>query len=536
MDPLATISTRATPQAERAHGPEGERQKQNAAGGYAFAIGDDIRVHRFLTLGVSGGTYYATEREVTKANADVILKAARDRAEWLTEQVVAVSTSGRAPRQNPALFALAAAASLGDETGRKAALAALPAVARTGTHLSLFARYIEQFRGWGRGLRRAVGAWYLDREVDALAYQAAKYRQREGWSHRDLLRLAHPETTDPSRKDVFDWIVRGTASEIPLLRAFTEAQATTDVATWVRLITEHPLSWEMLPDAALTQPAVWEALIAKGMPQTALIRQLPRLTRIGVIGKGSDATRTVTAQLQDPDRLRKGQVHPVNVLVAARTYAGGQSARGQGEWTPVRQIVDALDAAFYASFGTVEPAEKRTLLALDVSGSMGSAAGGLPVSCREVTAALALVTMASEPDTTVVGFTGGGGWRASGPPITELTLSPRQRLDDAIRYIDSLPFGPTDCSLPYSWAMTQRATYDTVIVMTDNETWSGATHPHQALATYRQRMGVPTRQVVVGMTATEFSIADPLDPGSLDVAGFDSAVPNLIADFSRGDL
>lgn len=535
MDPLARISTRATQQSHRAAGPEGERQIPNAAGGFGFAIGDDARVNRFLSLGTTGGTYYASEREITKANAEVVLRAARDRAEWLTEQVVAISTAGRAPRENPALFALAAAASLGDAAGRKAALDALPAVARTGTHLFLFARYVEQFRGWGRGLRRSVGAWYLDRDVDGLAYQAAKYRQREGWSHRDLLRLSHPQTSDPGRRDVFEWILRGGDAQHPLLQAFAQAQTATDARTWVTLIEQHPLSWEMLPDAALGQSAVWEALIAKGMPQTALMRQLPRLTRLGVLGTGSDATRTVARQLQDGDRLRKGRVHPVNVLVAARTYASGRGARGQGEWTPVRQIVDALDAAFYASFDTVEPAGKRTLLALDVSGSMGSSAGGLPVSCREVTAALALVTMASEPDTTVIGFTGGGGW-GSAKPITELTLSPRQRLDDAIRYIDSLPFGPTDCSLPYSWAVAQRATFDTVIVMTDSETWSGATHPHQALATYRSRMGVPTRQIVVGMTATEFSIADPLDPGSVDVAGFDSAVPNLISDFSRGDL
>ena len=37
---------------------------------------------------------------------------------------------------------------------------------------------------------------------------------------------------------------------------------------------------------------------------------------------------------------------------------------------PVAPIVDALDAAFYAAFGNVEPANARMLLALDVSGSM----------------------------------------------------------------------------------------------------------------------------------------------------------------------
>ena len=34
------------------------------------------------------------------------------------------------------------------------------------------------------------------------------------------------------------------------------------------------------------------------------------------------------------------------------------------------------------------------------------------------------------------------------------------------------------------------------------------------------------------MTATDFTIADPTDPGMLDVVGFDSALPTLLTDFS----
>jgi len=38
------------------------------------------------------------------------------------------------------------------------------------------------------------------------------------------------------------------------------------------------------------------------------------------------------------------------------------------------------------------------------------------------------------------------------------------------------------------------------------------------------------------MTASDVSIVDPEDPLSLDIAGFDSAVPALVSDFSRGDV
>ena len=71
-------------------------------------------------------------------------------------------------------------------------------------------------------------------------------------------------------------------------------------------------------------------------------------------------------------------------------------------------MLDALDGAFYKAFANVEPTGKRHLIALDVSGSMGAQFGGTVLTCREATAALALVTMAVEPETHVVGFTSAG--------------------------------------------------------------------------------------------------------------------------------
>ena len=55
----------------------------------------------------------------------------------------------------------------------------------------------------------------------------------------------------------------------------------------------------------------------------------------------------------------------------------------------------------------------------------------------------------------------------------------------------------------------------------------------QALSQYREKMGIRAKLIVVGMTSNGFSIADPDDPGALDVVGFDSAVPSVMADFVR---
>ena len=536
----------------------GAGQVPNSAGGYAWGVDDWTRLRRFLVLGSEGGSYYASQWKLTRENSKTVERCVREDGKRAVAEIVRVSNEGRAPKNDPALFALALAAGLGDEETRKAALDALPQVARTGTHLFQFASFVEGFRGWGRSLRRAVGRWYAAQPVDALAYQAVKYRQRDGVTHRDLLRLAHPARrvsagnptleVSPEHEGLFEWIARGTESDgLPrLVEGFLRAQRAEKASETAALVREYGLPREALETEHLTSPEVWEALL-ENMPMTAMVRNLATMTRVGVIAPASAGTAKVVAQLGDVARIRRARVHPIALLAALRTYQAGRGARGRGEWNPVREVVDALDAAFYTAFENVEPTGKRMLLALDVSGSMtgGSVAGVPHLSPRDASAALALVTAASEERYEIVGFYAGRrGWKSdrNGPwdflknGLTPLAISPRQRLDDAIKTVTDLPFGGTDCALPMLYALAKEREVDTFVIYTDSETWAGEMHPAQALSDYRRASGIDARLVVVGMVSNGFSIADPADPGMLDVVGFDTATPQLIAQFASGVL
>jgi 60 kDa SS-A/Ro ribonucleoprotein len=552
---LKRIRPRRPPQWEAIRG---SGQVPNSAGGFAWAVDDWARLRRFLVLGSEGGSYYADERTLTRKNAKAVERCLAEDGPRAVAEIAGVSQKGRAPKNDPALFALAMAAGHGDEATRKAALEALPAVARTGTHLFQFATFVEGFRGWGRALRRAVGRWYAAQPVDALAYQAVKYRQREGMTHRDLLRLAHPAkrvsagnpTLDlgAEHRRLFEWIVRGgTAEGLPrLVEGFVRAQSATTPKESAALVREYGLPREALASDHLTSLEVWEALL-EDMPMTAMIRNLATMTRVGVLASGSDGTEIVIDRLADGERIRRARVHPIAVLAALRTYAAGRGARGRHTWSPVRAVVDALDAAFYQAFANVEPTGRRLLLALDVSGSMTSGCvSGVPgLTPRDASAALALVTAATEKQYEIVGFFAGRrGWKSGTKSqwgfgeqgLTPLAISPRQRLDDAVDTVSDLPFGGTDCALPMLYAQAQEREIDAFVIYTDSETWAGQVHPAQALEDYRRASGIDARLVVVGLVSNGFSIADPRDPGMLDVVGFDTATPQLISDFARGSL
>jgi 60 kDa SS-A/Ro ribonucleoprotein len=552
-DPLTELSTRTTPQSQ----PTRSDQVQNSAGGYTFEVSDWTRLNRLLTLGVTGGSFYVKAHDLAVDNLTALRPLiARDPVE-VVKRIVDVSESGRAPRQQPALFALAAVAALAGVEGRRAAAEAVPRVARTGSTLKTFVQYAQQLRGWGPVLRRGVGSWYLNAPVDRLAYQAVKYRTRVDWTDRDVLRMAHPKPAkdDLSRRALFDWICRGTVdffadndlARLPdddplrIVEGFERVRRARSANEAARLIGEYRLPWEAVPDEWLNNINVLAALVDSGMPITALLRQLPRLTRAGLLPNSGGRTNEVVHTLTNVEHLRRGRVHPISLLLALTTYQSGRSVRGSSTWQPTRRIVDALDTGFYAAFESVQSTGQRYLLALDVSGSMtGHKIADTHLTAREASAAMALVTLSTESDCDVVGFTAGAlsgqfdGWHSQS--ITPLDVSPRQRLDDVVRYTRNLSFGATDCALPMLYAIEKNLDVDVFVIYTDNETWAGDVHVHEALRRYRDRSGIPARLVAVGMTATRYTVADPNDAGQLDVSGFDAAVPNLIASFALGQV
>lgn len=530
----SAVSTRVTPQSAQI---PGSNQVKNSAGGFAWAVSPWTRLERFLILGAEGGTYYTREREFVQENAQAVIACIKENGQRAVDAIAAISDAGRAPDNDPALFALALAITHGDVKTKQAAGAMLPKVARTGTHLFHFCEFVNEMRGWGPLLTRVVGEWYQTKEVQPLSYQMVKYQSRDGWSHQDILRLAHPKPMNHGQDTLFKWAVGKMDDEIkagafatflpndPLgLLYAIEAAKTAGEDQTVALINQYNLPREGVKTEHLKSVRVWDALLQR-MPPTALIRNLGNMTALGLIAPNSDGAIKAIRTLTDVGKLKKARVHPLKIYLALVTYKQGKGMKGGNTWTPVQSVVDALEEAFYLSFDAVVPTNLRYFLGLDVSGSMGNNLSKMPISCREGTALLSMVTLRTEP------FCFVGGFRDDFQP---LKLTAKQNLDTAVRTISGLSFGSTDCAQPMVYAMKHNIAADVFVIYTDNETWVGDIHPKQALDQYRQKTGIAAKSVVVGMTASNFSIADPNDAGMLDVAGFDTRTPSAISGFVGG--
>lgn len=526
-----TFSTRKTPQSKPI--PGRQDMVQNNAGGYVFPVDDWKRLERFLVLGSDAPTYYVKAPELTRRNAEAVLRCINQDGIQTVNCIVEISNAGRAPKNDPALFALAMCIKLGDLDTRRAAALALPKVARIGTHLFRFVQFMEQFGGWSKLTRQAIASWYNDMDASKLAYQVVKYQQRDGWSHQDLLRLAHPKPVDQKHDFIYGWVTKGnevkgykpdSADPFRPIYGFERAKCADTAGEIIALIRDYGLTREMIPTQWLNEVTVWDALLQK-MPMTAMIRNLGKMTNVGLLKPMSNAVNMVCERLRNQERIKKARVHPLSVLVALKIYEQGHGVRGKLKWNPVAQIVDALDDAFYLAFGNVESTGKRTLLALDVSGSMNwNNIAGLPITPREASGAMVMVTARTEPNHYIMAFS---------DKLVQTSLSPRQRLDDVIKQLSAIPMGGTNCALPMLAANQSNVPVDTFIIYTDNETWFGDVHPCQALQEYRQKMGIGAKLITVGMTSSGFTIADPNDAGMLDCVGFDTATPQVISDFTK---
>jgi len=561
-----TFNPRVTPQSQPI---PGSTQARNSAAGYSWEVDDWTRFDRFLILGAEGGTYYIGERDLVKQNHDALVRCIKADGVRAVNRIVEISDAGRAPKNDPAIFAMALVATHGNVEAKALAFQNLGKVCRTGTHLFHFVEYVNALRGWGRGLRNAVGRWYVGREADDLAHQAVKYQQRDGWSHGDLLRLAHPKAPSVQHDAVFRWMLGGSSAcqgadplgerevkrkvrgedrvakyaavgELPkFIEAFEQVKRATNAIEVVKLIDEFNLPREAVPTQWLSEVKVWEALLAR-MPLTAMIRNLGKMTSLGLVAPFSDAKRLIVRKLGDEKALKRARIHPLAVLVAQKIYAQGHGDKGALKWSPVSEVVDALDEAFYGTFQNVEPCRKPVLFALDVSGSMASTMiAGSCISAREASAAMALITAATEPEYEIIAFSAPGPGRFGGmhgggeSGITCVNLSPSMRLAEVIQRIEAIPMGGTDCALPMLWAARNKLNVSAFITYTDSETWAGNIHPAQALRQYRSAFVGDAKAVVVGMTSNGFTLADPNDRGMLDVVGFDPSAPAVISDFVR---
>jgi 60 kDa SS-A/Ro ribonucleoprotein len=520
----------------------------NSCGKEVFQISDVERVKRFLSLGCTSGTYYISPRDLMKEHLECI-DSMLDNTEsrnTLLQLIKEYAQSNKCKKQDPLVYLLARCCThrISDNTlleFRKQSYELVDEVCTTASILLMFIDFTKKcskkynnYSGWNNTHKRAITKWYNSRDSFELLYNLTKYKQRNGYSQRDVLRLCHIVPSSDTQF-IFRYLVKNelssfsdTVSEkiIDFIKDLESLKTEKDVNVVVYLIHKWHLAREHLPNYWLEDPKIWEAMMHY-MPVIAMLRNLNKMTLCGVFDDEDffylDMIIRKITNIQ--------RIHPIQLLISLNMYASGRGFKGKMRWNPKIQIINALEDKFYGLFEHVEKCNKRVCVALDVSASMFSTfvVGTECMNAGELSCGLAMILKAAgKENVEIMGF-------ASGfvPIDIDIHKSYSQNLQNIKRH----NFDCTDISKPFTWAQENNKVFDAFIVLTDSETNTNIIRPCDALRNYRKALNVPQcKLVVVAMASNGFSVADPNDKYMLDVAGFDASVPEVIQEFISFDF
>ncbi|MBD1864108.1 MULTISPECIES: TROVE domain-containing protein [Trichocoleus] len=522
-----------TPQNQPIPGREKE-MTQGRSGGYMFKAGLWQNLRRCLLIGTAQSTYYAGKQELTNEFANVLEQAIAENPERVAAEIVYAS-DGRAINNSAPIFALVLL-SMGEAPEAKQAFQKIfPKVVRTASHFYEWLNYTKSVRGFGKIVREVGQRWLARENVKELAYQLLKYQQRQGFSHRDALRLFHVKPSTEEHNQLFQWVTQGWEK----LPKTAPSEALSQI-WWYEWLKRHPeqaheaiakgrLTHEMAAPVGKMDKQAWQ-LLFNDMPIGAMLRNLGSLTELGVFRsdhrKNLDKVERV---LNSRDHLRKGRIHPIDVLKALKTYqSGGKLGRSQKTWEPIPRIVDILEKALELSFDVLQPTGKVFLHAIDVSGSMSYySVSSIGLTCCEIATTMALATAKAEKNYVIRGFA---------ESFRDLNISAQDSFSSAIAKANNQNFGGTDAAVAYDWMIKHKFKADVVCFWTDCESWAGRRHPSQALAEYRRKVNPNVKAVYVTLAPYQISLVDPQDPLSWDMAGFDPSAPRLIQMLATGEL
>lgn len=454
-------------------------------------------------------------------------------------------------------------------------------------HISKMIARINGYSGWGRGLRRAVSEWYLSWEPQRLALEVTRHSSAHGWTHRDVIRLAHLKLKDMplGTQVVLHYVFLGLEKTKD---KYTGQENTSELLELLQALDRHPhssstpqageVAWDQdqvinkankvhaqfgslnlhdVPSQSLKSQEVWSHLLDK-LDGQSVVASVNRLARCNFLAATTEAT-AAPLQGQLVDRLTQDDVAasgttPAQVLMTLHAYehptrfiavGGGKGAdrKAKGETKvprppgkvssrrPTRvnpKVVDALHSLLTASARNAEQTTRRLGICVDVRGTMGTSHvwTGNPVGKGEVTGHEAAAT-------TILTLTSGGTCPAtttlafSGTTFSELKLTEGITVLQLIEKFRETVIGEVNVERALNWGKTHQA--ETLVVLTHRLEQSTITSATAALQRHNEANNTQTRLVLCGLCSRHISV--PHSDDLLVVLGFHQRTPTIIRAF-----
>lgn len=497
---------------------------KNAAGGVAYALGPKQALARYAATGCISNTFYVKAED----HLDRVLNLAKEcDSEFIARLAIFARKEGYM-KDMPALL-MAVLASRGED-GRAALKAAFPQVIDNGKMVRNFVQMMRSGKlgrkSLGTGPRNLVRDFFARNQPNWLFRQLSVGQDPSG---SDIVAMVHPKGRTPEHEALFGYMVGKVKAGSekwdalpPLVKQFEAWKADRSLpspAVDFQLLVAQPLSGEQ-----------WAQIFRNG--QWHFIRMnLNTAIRHGALKADPGLTEFIADRLRDGDVIRRARVMPHQLLAAYRHIHPDVP----------RQIVDAIHDAMELATANAPVAEGRTLIVVDVSGSMKhSISGGYlgspktsKVRCVDVAALFAASYLRQNRDAAVL-------------PVdtsvhTGYRPEPRNPILTEADRLAGFGGGGTALSAAFHHVNQRRLKVDHVVVISDQESWAdrgyysgGGTalmNEWEILRSRNRGAKLVCIDIVPGMTHQ----IDGDHPEILHVSGWSDAVFRVANSFLRGD-
>lgn len=486
--------------------PRADTVNQEGAGAYVY--GPEAKLAQLAATGTLADGFYSSAQTQL---ADVVLAAKDVDPEWVARCAVYSRQSG-AMKDMPAL--LAAYLTIADPD---LSVRVFRRVIDTGRMLRTFVQIMRSGQvgraSLGSRPKRLVREW-LEQASMAQLMQAATGNDP---SLADIVKMVHPAPASAERRAFYGWLI-GKPYDVAALPAQIAA-----FEAWKRSPQGElpPVPFEWLTSFPLDAEQ-WSVLATR-MGWQALRMNLNTLARNGAFGVDG-VTETVAARLADAQAIARVRPMPYQLMVAMDQV---------GDDVPLA-VQAALESALEASLSGVPKLEGQVVVCPDVSGSMSSPATGYrkgassKVRCIDIAALVAAAVLRQNRDARVIPFE---------QTVVKLKLDPHARLAVNGAKLAGVGGGGTNVSAPLALLNKEWARVDTVVIVSDNESWVDAKR-HGATATMNEWNKLKARNPgarLICIDIQPYGSTQAKDRADImNVGGFTDAVFDAMARFASG--
>lgn len=484
----------------------------NLAGGSAYAFTAEHALAQYLSTGCLNGTFYASADE----QLNKIIELAAQVDDIFLAKAAIYSRRVAHMKDTPALICAILAT-------RDVELLAevFTQVIDNGKMLRNFVQIIRSGitgrKSLGSAPKRLIQNW-LNRASDDQLLRASIGQSP---SLADIIKMVHPRPKTTQREAFYAYIIgRSYRTEDlpPIIREY-ETWKTTRTGTPPRVPFQLLTSLELGKREWIT--------IAKNAPWQMTRMNLNTFARHGVFSAIGMSTKLAN-RLKNEYLIKQSRAFPYQLMVA---YLNA------GKDVPTK-IKNALQDAMEVALKNVPEIKGNVIICTDVSGSMHSPVTGYrkgassKVRCLDVAALVTAAILRKNPEAIVLPFEN---------DVVNVSLNPRDSVMTNATKLASLPCGGTNCSAPLKWLNHHRRPVDTVIFVSDNESWidspyygyfgGGATQTMKEWQKIKHR-NCKARMVCIDITPNESTQAKERED-ILNIGGFSDQVFKTISAFTR---